>query len=209
MGWNGDRENSMIKAISYQAFLEKTSFSQAELLAYAWGNLVENPPEEGFGLLPAPPMLMFDSVYGICHQGKRGKIVAEKKINLDDWYFQCHFRGDPVMPGCLGVDAVWQLIGFYTVLRGAKGAGRALGSKEIEFSGQVRPHNKVIRYEIDIRRFVDMPKQGAAMTIGNALVFVDDELIYEIKDAKVGVFKEILYKNYPLADKNAMGGKMG
>ncbi len=198
----------MLEPIDYQSFLKREAFNKDELLAYAWGSLIQNPPSEGVGLLPAPPMLMFDRVFSISHQGKRGKIIAEKDINLDDWFFQCHFRADPVMPGCLGVDAVWQLIGFYTILRGAKGAGRALGSKEIEFFGQVRPHNKVVRYEISIKRFSEIPSQGAAISIADADVFVDGEPIYRINGAKVGIFKDIQYKNYPHADKNALGGKL-
>lgn len=198
----------MIEAIEYQTFLERESFSKDELLAYAWGNLVTDPPKEGVGLLPAPPMLMFDKVFSISHQGKRGKIIAEQTINLDDWFFQCHFRADPVMPGCLGVDAVWQLIGFYTILRGAVGAGRALGSKEIEFFGQIRPHNKVVRYEVSVKRFSEIPSQGAAISIADADVLVDGELIYRIEGAKVGVFKELQYQNYPLKGKNALGGKL-
>lgn len=194
--------------ISYEQFVEKESFTKQELLAYAWGNLIENKPVEGCGQLPAPPMLMFDRVTEIIHKGKRGRIVAEQDIRLDDWFFQCHFRQDPVQPGCLGVDAVWQLIGFYACVRGAKGAGRALGAGEIDFFGQIRPHNKVVRYEIDIKRYVDMPAKGSSIAIGSATVLVDGEAIYTINDARVGVFKDIQYQDYPHQSQHAVGGQL-
>jgi 3-hydroxyacyl-[acyl-carrier protein] dehydratase/trans-2-decenoyl-[acyl-carrier protein] isomerase len=194
--------------LSYADFLQRTQFSKQELLAYSWGDLIEDAPIEGCGLLPSPPMLMFDRITEISHRGKRGRIVAEQDISMDDWFFQCHFRKDPVQPGCLGVDAVWQLIGFYAIIRGGKGAGRALGAGEIEFFGQIRPHNKVVRYEIEIKRFSQMASQDAAIAIGSAKVFVDDEEIYTINDAKAGIFKDIQYTNYPHESKHAKGGKL-
>ncbi|MGJ8663664.1 MAG: bifunctional 3-hydroxydecanoyl-ACP dehydratase/trans-2-decenoyl-ACP isomerase [Marinicella sp.] len=192
--------------LKYQDFLARTAFTKQELLAYSWGDLVEDPPIEGCGLLPSPPMLMFDRITEISHKGKRGRIVAEQDISLDDWFFQCHFRKDPVQPGCLGVDAVWQLIGFYAIIRGGKGAGRALGAGEIEFFGQIRPHNKVVRYEIEIKRYSYMAAQEASIAIGSAKVFVDDEEIYSIKDAKAGIFKDIQYTDYPHESQNSIGG---
>jgi 3-hydroxyacyl-[acyl-carrier protein] dehydratase/trans-2-decenoyl-[acyl-carrier protein] isomerase len=194
--------------INYQDFLERTSFSKDELLAYSWGDLIEDPPIEGCGLLPSPPMLMFDRITEISHKGKRGRIVAEQDISLDDWFFQCHFRQDPVQPGCLGVDAVWQLIGFYAIIRGGKGAGRALGAGAIEFFGQIRPHNKIVRYEIDIKRFSNMAAQDAAIAIGSAKVFVDDQEIYTINDAKAGIFKNIQYRDYPHESEQSVGGQL-
>jgi 3-hydroxyacyl-[acyl-carrier protein] dehydratase / trans-2-decenoyl-[acyl-carrier protein] isomerase len=192
--------------MNYKEFLAKTEFNQAELIASAWGNLVEDPPPEGIPTLPAPPFLMFQRVLEVSHRGSQGRIVAEQDLQLDAWYFQCHFRNDPVQPGCLGVDAVWQLIGFYAALRGAKGAGRALGSKEIEFFGQIRPHNRVVRYEVEIRRFSSLAKTGMAVAIGQAEVLVDGEPIYRIQDAKVGVFDGIRYSSYPLQGRNSRGG---
>ena len=194
--------------ISYQQFLQKNNFTKEELLAYAWGNLLTDPPVTGCGQLPAPPMLMFDRVLEISHQGNRGTIVGEQDISLDDWFFQCHFRQDPVQPGCLGVDAIWQLIGFYAVLRGAKGAGRALGAKEIDFFGQVRPHNKLVRYEINIKRYSFIPSQNAAIAIGSATVSVDGQEIYTIRDAKAGIFTGIQYTDYPHSSENSLGGQM-
>lgn len=199
-----------IVKITYEQFLKKSTFSKEELLAYAWHSLLSDPPAEGCGILPAPPMLMFDRVVSIEHTGKRGRIIAEQDIALDDWFFQCHFRTDPVQPGCLGVDAVWQLVGFYAILRGAKGAGRALGAKEIEFYGQIRPHNKLVRYDIAIKRYSEIPSQGAAFAIGSATVYVDDEAIYTINDAKAGIFTGIQYDDYPHKESaNAMGGQLG
>lgn len=180
-------------ALHYADFLKKTSFNREELLAFSEGSLVQDPPEEGCGRLPMPPLLMFDRITKITHTGNKGCIVAEQDISPDDWFFQCHFRNDPVQPGCLGVDAVWQLIGFYIALRGGKGRGRALGSKEIEFFGQIRPHNRVVRYEVDLRRYVDNPAQKASFAIASAKVFVDGEAIYTITDAKVGFFLDLEY----------------
>lgn len=194
--------------MKYESFLKKESFSKAELLASAWGTLVEDPPLHGVPTLPAPPMLMFDRITEVSHNGSQGRIVAEQDVNLDAWFFQCHFRSDPVQPGCLGVDAIWQLIGFYSACRGAQGAGRALGAKEIEFSGQIRPHNKVVRYVVNIRRYSAMATTGMAVAIGNGEVWVDNELIYTVKDAKVGVFAGIRYENYPHDSKNSLGGQI-
>lgn len=194
--------------MKYADYLKKTSLNKAELLALAWGTLVEDPPEGGFANLPAPPMLMLDRVLSIEHNGSRGRIVAEQDVLLDAWFFQCHFRTDPVQPGCLGVDAVWQLMGLYTGIRGAKGAGRALGVGEIEFLGQIRPHNKVVRYEVDIRRYSELPSAGSAMAVGSGKVFVDDELIYILNDAKVGIFLDIRYPDYPHQSKHSVGGQI-
>jgi 3-hydroxyacyl-[acyl-carrier protein] dehydratase/trans-2-decenoyl-[acyl-carrier protein] isomerase len=192
--------------MKYAEFLEKKEFSKSELLASAWGSLVENAPPEGVPSLPAPPLLMFDRIIEVSHSGSQGRIVAEQDIALDAWFFQCHFRNDPVQPGCLGVDAIWQLLGFYAAVRGAKGAGRALGAKEIEFSGQIRPHNKIVQYVVNIRRFSTLAQTGMAVVIGSGEVLVDGEPIYSVKDAKVGVFAGIRYEAYPHKEKNSLGG---
>ena len=156
----------------YAEFLEKRLFGKAELLAMSQGNLVDDPPAE-FVRLPAPPMLMIDRVVELTRDGSRGRIVGEQDIELTDWFFHCHFRGDPVQPGCLGVDAVWQLIGLYCAAAGAPGAGRALGCKEVEFAGQIRPYNRLVRYEVDIRRFSMLKDSGSAVAIFSARVLVD------------------------------------
>src|SRR5215471_16368164 len=153
----------------YAEFLERSRFTKEELLALSQGNLVEDAPAE-FVRLPAPPMLMIDRVVAIDRHGSHARIVGEQDIHLTDWFFQCHFRGDPVQPGCLGVDAVWQLLGLYCAACGAAGSGRALGCKEVEFAGQIRPYNGVVRYEVDVRRFSMLPDSGAAVAIGTARV---------------------------------------
>ena len=191
--------------ISYAQFLEARSLSYEDLIGLSQGHWVEGAPAD-FCRLPAPPMLMFDRVVEIDRQGARGRIVAEQDLHLGDWFFQCHFRGDPVQPGCLGVDAVWQLIGLYCGLCGAEGSGRALGCKEVEFSGQIRPRNSLVRYEVDIRRFSLLKDSGTALAIGSARVLVDGEAIYAITDAKVGMFKGIAYPDYPARSANAKGG---
>lgn len=194
--------------MKYADYLKSSSLDKSQLLALAWGTLVEDPPEGGFAALPAPPMLMMDRVLEISHNGNRGRIVAEQDVLLDAWFFQCHFRGDPVQPGCLGVDAVWQLIGLYAGLRGARGAGRALGVGAVEFRGQIRPHNKIVRYEVDIRRYAELPSSGSALAIGSATVSVDGEAIYTLTDAKVGIFLDIRYGDYPFPSENSVGGVM-
>jgi len=191
----------------YAEFLERTTFSKEELLALSQGNLVDDAPPE-LVRLPAPPMLMIDRVVELVRDGSRGRIVGEQDIHLTDWFFHCHFRGDPVQPGCLGVDAVWQLIGLYCGAAGAPGSGRALGCKEVEFAGQIRPYNQVVRYEVDIRRFSMLKESGASVAIGSARVYVDGEHIYTVKDAKVGTFRGIAYPDYPARSANSVGGIM-
>ena len=194
--------------MKYSGFREKKEFSKAELLASAWGTLVEDAPAEGVPCLPAPPFQMFDRIVELSHKGSQGRIVAEQDIALDAWFFQCHFRNDPVQPGCLGVDAIWQLLGFYAAVRGAAGAGRALGSREIEFFGQIRPHNRLVRYVVDIRRYSELSRNGMAMVIGSGEVSVDGSPIYSVKDAKVGVFAGMRYGAYPHRSENSLGGRM-
>ncbi len=194
--------------MKYTEFLAAESFSQTDLLAFAHGNLIEDPPEGFAARLPAPPMLMLDRVTEITRRGNRGRVVAERDVNLDDWFFQCHFISDPVQPGCLGVDGVWQLLGFYCNWAGGIGSGRALGCGEVEFFGQIRPHDKRVRYEVDIRRYAELPESGSVIAIGDATLSVDDEPIYSIKRAKVGLFTDIAYPDYPHASANARGGKL-
>ena len=191
--------------MKYQEFLERKHFTKEELIAFAYGKLVEDSPAE-FSRLPAPPFLMVDRVLKIEKRGNKGSMIAEKDVHLDEWFFQCHFNGDPVQPGCLGVDAVWQLLGFYCVCCGSEGNGRALGCKEVNFDGQIRPHNSLVRFEINIRRYTVLQGGQSSIVVGNGNVFVDDEHIYAIKDAKVGIFTGIAYKDYPYKSKNSLGG---
>lgn len=189
----------------YEDFRSASSFNAEALLALSQGRLVEDAPDD-FIRLPAPPMLMLHRVVELRRDGAQGRIVGEQDLRIDDWFFHCHFRDDPVQPGCLGVDAVWQLLGLYCATAGAVGSGRALGCKEVEFYGQIRPFNRVVRYEVEVRRFSQLPASGASVVIGSARVLVDGEAIYSIRDAKVGVFRNIAYRDYPLRSANSVGG---
>lgn len=194
--------------MNYKEFLACDHFGQEELIAFAYGKLVQDQPQGFDGRLPAPPFLMVDRITSITSNGRQGKIIAEQDVKFDAWYFQCHMPGDPVHPGCLCVDAVWQLLGFYCIWRGALGAGRALGCGEVFFSGQIRPFNKRVRYEISVKRFSQLKVSGASVVIGDAQVFVDGERIMDVKDARSGVFQGIVYPDYPLHSPNAIGGQM-
>ena len=188
-------------------FMQREYLSKEEILAHAYGNLVEDPPRD-FIRLPAPPMLMLDRVTEVRRNGSSGKIIAERDVKLDDWFFSCHFLGDPVQPGCLGVDAIWQLIGLYLGMCGPAHTGRALGCKVVEFVGQIRPHNKLVRYEVDIRRYTVLAEKGVALAVGTGRIYVDDQHIYTIVDAKVGGFRDIAYCDYPHKSARSIGGIM-
>jgi len=194
--------------LTYEEFKDRHYFRMEDLIAFAYGTLVDDPPAGFEARLPAPPFLMVDRILSCKHNGRLGSIEAEQDVRLDAWYFQCHMPGDPVHPGCLCVDAVWQLLGFYCVWRGALGAGRALGCGEVIFSGQIRPFNKCVRYVIDVRRFAQLKDSGASIAIANADIYVDNELITQIKDARTGVFQGIVYPDYPEKSVNAVGGMM-
>jgi len=195
--------------MKYTEFRERSHFSREEVLALAYGRLVTDAPDEFKARFPLPPMLMVDRVTEITRKGARGRIVAEREVRVDDWFFHCHFLGDPVQPGCLGVDAIWQLIGMYCAWNGALGTGRALGCQEVEFFGQIRPHDALVRYEIDIVRYQELATSGSSVALGDAKVLVDDEEIYEIKRAKVGVFRDIDYPDYPWPSRHSRGGRLG
>ena len=194
--------------MNYQEFKNRTFFNQEEILGYVYGTLVDDPPEHFDAHLPAPPFLMLDRITDIQDNGRQGRIVAEQDVRLDAWFFQCHMPGDPVQPGCLCVDAVWQLMGFYGVRRGALGTGRALGCGEVAFNGQIRPFDKIVRYELDIRRFSLLKESGASIIIGDGKVFVDDQLVTEVNQARVGIFKNIAYSDYPKRSRHSLGGIM-
>lgn len=189
--------------MTYDNFVSCTTLGKDDLLAWGQQSLIADAPGV-IPSLPAPPMLMFDRVTRIERKGKRGRIVAEQDINLDAWYFQCHFTDDPVQPGCLGVDAIWQLLGMYCALNGALGSGRALGCRDVDFFGQIRPHDQVVTYDVEVRRLSTI--QGNAVVIGNGSVAVDGEPIYTVADARVGVFGGIRYDDYPHKSANAVGG---
>jgi 3-hydroxyacyl-[acyl-carrier protein] dehydratase / trans-2-decenoyl-[acyl-carrier protein] isomerase len=133
-------------------------------------------------------MLMFDRIARIAEKGGaygKGEVVAEFDVRPDLWFFDCHFRGDPVMPGCLGVDAMWQLVGFYLGWMGGPGRGRALGCGEVKFSGQVLPTSKTVTYRIDMKRVI---LRKLVMGIADAAMDVDGREIYAGKDLRVGLF---------------------
>ena len=194
--------------MKYKEFKECRSFSLEDLLSFAYGSLVDDPPAHFEARLPAPPFLMMDRILSCTSNGKQGLIIAEQDIKLDAWYFQCHMPGDPVQPGCLCVDAVWQLLGFYCVWRGALGAGRALGCGEVSFNGQIRPYNKCVRYEITVRRFSHLKDSGASIVIADGNIYVDNEMIAQVKEARTGVFQGIIYPDYPKRSANSVGGIM-
>jgi 3-hydroxyacyl-[acyl-carrier protein] dehydratase/trans-2-decenoyl-[acyl-carrier protein] isomerase len=162
----------------------KNSYTYEELLQCGRGEMFG----PGNAQLPLPPMLMFDRIVTITKDGgnaNKGHIIAELDIRPDLWFFECHFPSDPVMPGCLGLDAMWQLIGFFLGWLGGPGRGRALGSGEVKFTGQVTPKNKVVVYRIDMKRVI---MRKLVMGIGNAVMMVDGKEIYFAKDLRVGLF---------------------
>lgn len=162
-----------------------SSLDYDQLLACARGEMFG----PGGARLPLPPMLMFDRITHIADEGGaygKGVIRAELDIRPDLWFFGCHFEGDPVMPGCLGLDAMWQLSGFFLPWMGEPGRGRALGVGKVKFSGQVLPAAKLVSYEIDIRRVM---RGKLALVIANGKMSVDDRLIYEADDMRVGLFQ--------------------
>jgi 3-hydroxyacyl-[acyl-carrier protein] dehydratase/trans-2-decenoyl-[acyl-carrier protein] isomerase len=194
--------------MTYQEFLRKDSFNFREVLAFSHGRLIVDPPPHFEARLPAPPFLMVDRIRRIESTGKGGKIIAEQDVRLDAWFFQCHFTNDPVQPGCLGVDAIWQLLGFFCVWRGALGTGRALGCDEVTFSGQIRPDNKLVRFEIDVRRYSQLQESGASIVVGDGRIYVDGEQIASVLQARTGIFKDIAYRDYPKRSKRSVGGMM-
>lgn len=144
---------------------------------------------EGNAKLPLPPMLMLDRITRISEEGgayDKGEIIAELDITKDLWFFDCHFRGDPVMPGCLGLDAMWQLVGFFLGWSGSPGRGRALGVGELKFTGQVTNDVKLVTYRIDMKRII---RRSLTLGIADAVMEADGEVIYKAKDLRVGLFK--------------------
>jgi 3-hydroxyacyl-[acyl-carrier protein] dehydratase/trans-2-decenoyl-[acyl-carrier protein] isomerase len=163
---------------------KQNSFTKEELLKCGRGEMFG----EGNAQLPLPPMLMFDRIVSITEDGGAygaGQIIAEMDIKPDLWFFDCHFTGDPVMPGCLGLDAMWQLVGFYLGWMGGPGRGRALGAGDVKFTGQVLPTHKLITYKIDLKRVI---MRKLVMGIADARMEVDGREIYVAQDLRVGLF---------------------
>ncbi len=165
---------------------QKNSFGYQDIIDCGDGKLFG----PGGPRLPSPNMLMFDRIPVINQDGGKyglGQIVAELDIKPDLWFFQCHFKSDPVMPGCLGLDAMWQLIGFFLGWIGGEGYGRALGAGEIKFKGQVLPEAKKVEYRVNIKRLI---MQKLKLATADAETLVDGEVIYTAKDLKVGLFTD-------------------
>ncbi len=165
---------------------QKSSYSYKELISAGRGELFAPRGPQ----LPLPPMLMFDRICVISKTGgtyNRGQVVAELDIRPDLWFYPCHFQQDPVMPGCLGVDALWQLVGFYLGWLGGEGKGRALGAGEIKFVGQVRPTARKVSYKVSIRR---AKISGASIAFADGLVYGDDHLVYDCRGLRVGLFNQ-------------------
>jgi 3-hydroxyacyl-[acyl-carrier protein] dehydratase/trans-2-decenoyl-[acyl-carrier protein] isomerase len=162
----------------------KHSFSYEELIKSGKGELFG----ENTGRLPLPNMLMMDRITHISTEGGKfgkGEIIAEFDINPDIWFFKCHFEGDPVMPGSLGLDALFQLTGFFLTYKGFKGKGRALGCDKVKFFGQVLPDNKIVTYIVDIKRILNLE---LTMIIADGRLLVDGKEIYTCEGMKVGLF---------------------
>lgn len=165
-------------------FEQKSSYSYDDIIQCGEGKLFG----AGNAQLPLPPMLMFDRITNVSIDGGangKGVIEAEFDINPDLWFFACHFKGDPVMPGCLGLDALWQLLGFYLGWTGASGSGRALGLGELKLTGQVKPETKLVKYVVDLKRVMN---GKLVLGIGDGSMYADGELIYAAKGLKVGLF---------------------
>jgi len=165
-------------------FTQQSSYDKDELLKCGNGELFG----PGNAQLPTPNMLMMDRISAITDSGgafDKGEIKAELDINPDLWFFDCHFPGDPVMPGCLGLDAMWQLVGFYLGWLGNPGHGRALGVGEVKFTGQVLPTAKLVKYHINIKRVIS---RKLVLGIGDGSVEVDGREIYTATDLRVGLF---------------------
>jgi len=163
----------------------KNSFSKEELLECGHGNM--------FGIgnarLPLPPMLMFDRITKITNTGgmfEKGEIIAQFDIDPSLWFFECHFEKDPVMPGCLGLDAMWQLVGFFLGWIGEPGRGRALGSGSVKFAGEILQNSKLVEYHIHMKKVI---KRGVVVGVGDGTVSVDGKKIYTAERLKVGLIK--------------------
>ena len=166
--------------------MKKNSYSYDDLINCGNGKLFG----PGNAKLPLPPMLMFDRITKIANNSgsfKRGYLEAELDIKDDLWFFKCHFQNDPVMPGCLGLDAMWQLVGFYLGWTGEPGKGRALGVSTVKFTGEVLKRIKKATYKINIKRI--LKKEGTAVGLANGILSADGKIIYKAENLKVGLFK--------------------
>ena len=166
--------------------LKKNSYKYEELIDCANGKLFG----PGNAKLPSPPMLMFHRITNVQEDKgkyKKGLIEAELDIEKKLWFFDCHFKDDPVMPGCLGLDAMWQLVGFYLGWKGEPGKGRALGVNSVKFTGEVLITAKIAKYEVNMKRI--LKKEGAVVGLADGILYVDGKAIYQAESLKVGLFK--------------------
>ena len=166
--------------------MKKNSFSYDDLIQCGNGELFG----PGNAKLPLPPMLMFDRITKINDNDgefNKGSISAELDIKKDLWFFDCHFKEDPVMPGCLGLDAMWQLVGFFLGWLGNPGKGRALGVGTVKFTGEVLQNIKLVKYDIDMKKI--MSPGGTTVGLANGILYADDKKIYTAESLKVGLFK--------------------
>ena len=169
------------------SFTPQPNYSYEEIIECGKGNLFG----PGNAQLPAPPMLMFDRITQVNKDGGmhgKGEIIAELDIKPDLWFFECHFLGDPVMPGCLGLDALWQMLGFYLGWLGHPGKGRALGVGEIKFVEEIKSDKQLIQYKVNIKK--SMSKKGFSIGYGDGQIIHQDKIIYHANDLKVGLFNE-------------------
>ena len=165
---------------------KKLSFKYEELISCANGELFG----PGNAKLPLPPMLMFDRITNIQEtKGKFNKGLVNAELDIKDkmWFFDCHFKDDPVMPGCLGLDAMWQLVGFFLGWKGEPGKGRALGVNSVKFTGEVLKNVKIAKYQIDIKRI--LKKEKAVVGVADGILYADKKVIYKADNLKVGLFK--------------------
>ena len=166
--------------------MKKNSYSYDELINCGEGKLFG----PGNAKLPLPPMLMFDRITDINEKNgdfNKGSLEAELDIKKDLWFFDCHFKEDPVMPGCLGLDAMWQLVGFFLGWIGNPGRGRALGVGTVKFTGEVLQNVKLVKYKIDMKKI--MSPGGTTVGLANGVLLADDKKIYSAESLKVGLFK--------------------
>ena len=168
-------------------FTPQSSYSYEEIIECGKGNLFG----KGNAQLPAPPMLMFDRITNVNKDGGihgKGEITAELDIKADLWFFKCHFLGDPIMPGCLGLDALWQMLGFYLGWLGYPGIGRALGVGEIKFVEEIKPDKELITYKVSLKKSLN--KKGLSIGYGDGQIIHKEKIIYHANDLRVGLFNE-------------------
>ena len=166
--------------------MKKNSYSYDDLIICGNGDLFG----PGNAKLPLPPMLMFDRITEINENNgafNKGSLKAELDIKKDLWFFNCHFKDDPVMPGCLGLDAMWQLVGFFLGWKGEPGKGRALGVNAVKFTGEVLINAKIAKYKVNMKRI--LKKEGAVVGLADGTLYSDNKPIYEAENLKVGLFK--------------------